>query len=102
MFFLPVVAARSTPISPSNEPDAPTLKWPHRRTEQVSRHARRNEQEKISRRAVHFLDHRPDIHQHPHVETDVQQSAMQKNCGDESPGLADVVGAAEAIRPNDN
>src|SRR5260370_1183383 len=28
MLFLPDVAARSTPTRPSNEPDAPTLRWP--------------------------------------------------------------------------
>jgi hypothetical protein len=35
MLFLPVVAARSTPMRPSSEPDAPTLKWP---TEELSRY----------------------------------------------------------------
>ena len=45
-------------------------------------------EKQIASRAVHFFNHRTDIHQHHHVEADVNQSAVKKHRGHQPVGLA--------------
>src|SRR5208337_175371 len=44
-------------------------------------------EKQISGGAIEFFHNRADIQQHHHIESDVQQTAMQKACSDQSPPL---------------
>jgi hypothetical protein len=88
----PVIAS-STPIMPSSAPDAPTLMaCPNVAAQRYIRKRRwQMKDEKKARRAVHLFDRRRDVHQHPHIEADVQQAGVEKDGRHEPPRLREIV-----------
>src|SRR5712671_5538269 len=61
------------------------------RASQKSKSSGDDVQEKIARRAIEFFKCRPELHQGHHVETDGNQSAVQKHRGDEAiPLMLDI------------
>ena len=62
-----------------------------RAAEDVSADSGDNVNEEITSGTVEFLDLRANVHQHPHVETDVEDAAVKENGGDESPRLHQII-----------
>ena len=59
-------------------------------------------EKQVARRAVNFFDHGPNIQQHHHVETDMDQTAVEKHGGNQAIHLALPDGwspqSAEAVK----
>src|ERR1700723_1052974 len=64
---------------------------PHKTAEQISADAGDDVNKKIARGSISFFNQRADIHQHPHVETDVEETGVQKNRHHETPRLDQIV-----------
>src|SRR3984957_10699582 len=67
----------------------------HQTAENVAADSGDDVYKEIARRSVELFDLRADIHQHPHVEEDVQNTAVKENGGDEPPGLDEVDGPGQ-------
>ena len=68
---------------------------PHQTAKNVAADSGDNVDEQIARRSVKLFDLRANVHEHPHIEEDVQNAAVEKNGGDEPPGLDCVDGPGQ-------
>src|SRR5580704_8897116 len=64
---------------------------PHKTAEQISADAGDDVNKKIACGSISFFNQRADIHQHPHVETDVEKAGVQKNRHHKAPRLDQIV-----------
>src|ERR1700728_5265719 len=68
---------------------------PHQTAKNVAADSGDNVDEQIARRSVKLFDLRANVHEHPNIEEDVENAAVEKNSGDEPPGLDCVDGPGQ-------